>query len=85
MAEKPQGAKPAVTDSQAVSNASLMRSLASESPEIRKAAIQTLKLMTTEQYDTREQWVGFIGLLEVRPEWQEPKEPNKLPEPLDPK
>src|SRR5438094_392536 len=44
MAENPKSVKPAASGSglqAAISNAGLMRSLASESPEIRQAAIQT--------------------------------------------
>jgi HEAT repeat protein len=54
-----------------------------DNDQIRKAAAKTLELMTNEHYESREQWIGFIDLLQVRPEWQEPKDTTKLPEPLE--
>ncbi len=52
--------------------------------EIRKLSLKMLETMTGEKYETKEQWLAFIELLSLRPEWQEPKEAEKLPEPQDP-
>ena len=56
-----------------------------EDNEIRKVAMKTLELMTGEKYETKADWLGFIELLALRPEWAEPKETNKLPDAQEPK
>ena len=53
--------------------------------EVRKIASKTLEVMTSEHYETKEQWISFIDLLTLRPDWQEPKENGALPDVQDSK
>lgn len=59
----------------------LAEQLENDDNEIRKIAMKTLEvLLTGEHYETKEQWLSYIELLSLRPEWQEPKESGKLPD-----